>query len=260
MKVEQRIGRVDRIGQRRKEVAIRHYFYQKTVEAQVYKALGDRIGWFETVIGELQPILQRAQGAIQRAAMASTQERDPIIARELDALQQEYETIQQHPSPIGQWAPSADPPSPHAPVTSSQLREILPSRPPWHEWLSSGPEQGTFHLVRGNSDLTVTFGPDPMAPPDKETSVYTSTYGSEIFDPLVDLPPPPSRVGIVRLVQTEDQPRIGYYGWHGNRWEPVNDLEGLTHLLQQDQVTSIPGVDTPRLQFEEECNRLPGQN
>ncbi len=55
MKVEQRIGRVDRIGQRRREVFVMHLFYERTVEAQVYRALGERIGWFETVVGELQP-------------------------------------------------------------------------------------------------------------------------------------------------------------------------------------------------------------
>ena len=69
MKVEQRIGRIDRIGQRRPEVRVRHFMYEGTVEADVYAALGDRIDWFETVVGDLQPILQAAQSTISRAAM-----------------------------------------------------------------------------------------------------------------------------------------------------------------------------------------------
>ena len=58
MKVEQRIGRIDRIGQRRPKVRARHFMYSGTVESDVYSALGDRIDWFETVVGDLQPILQ----------------------------------------------------------------------------------------------------------------------------------------------------------------------------------------------------------
>lgn len=94
MKVEQRIGRVDRIGQRRREVFGMHFFYERTVEAQVYRALGERIGWFETVVGELQPILQRAHTAIQRIAMVSPDERDPLAEEELAALAQEYQPRQ----------------------------------------------------------------------------------------------------------------------------------------------------------------------
>jgi len=109
MKVEQRIGRVDRIGQRRREVFIMHFFYERTVEAQVYKVLGERIGWFETVVGELQPILQRAHTAIQRIAMVSPDEREPVAEEELAALTQEHEERQHEVSPAGEWKPSSDP-------------------------------------------------------------------------------------------------------------------------------------------------------
>src|SRR5438309_1636968 len=53
MRVEQRIGRIDRIGQTYERVWIRNYFYGDTVEALVYQRLGDRIDWFQTVIGDL---------------------------------------------------------------------------------------------------------------------------------------------------------------------------------------------------------------
>jgi len=75
MKVEQRIGRIDRLGRRRREVVVLHFLYQDTVEARVYGALSRRIGWFEAVVGELQPILQRAYATIQRLAMERPSER-----------------------------------------------------------------------------------------------------------------------------------------------------------------------------------------
>ena len=59
MRVEQRIGRIDRIGQEYDRVWIRNYFYDGTVEATVYQRLDDRIASFESVVGELQPILSQ---------------------------------------------------------------------------------------------------------------------------------------------------------------------------------------------------------
>ena len=52
MRIEQRIGRIDRIGQEYDRVWIRNYFYQGTVEATVFQCLDDRIASFESVVGE----------------------------------------------------------------------------------------------------------------------------------------------------------------------------------------------------------------
>ena len=57
MRVEQRIGRVDRLGQKYKEIRIINLHYKDTVEADVYNALRTRIKLFENVVGGLQPIL-----------------------------------------------------------------------------------------------------------------------------------------------------------------------------------------------------------
>jgi len=57
MRVEQRIGRIDRVGQRHQTVRIVNLHYADTVEADVYLALRKRIKLFESVVGRLQPIL-----------------------------------------------------------------------------------------------------------------------------------------------------------------------------------------------------------
>jgi len=44
MRVEQRIGRIDRIGQRFDEIRILNYSYEDTVETDIYDRLDDRIG------------------------------------------------------------------------------------------------------------------------------------------------------------------------------------------------------------------------
>jgi superfamily II DNA or RNA helicase len=59
MRVEQRIGRIDRLGQRYKEIAVRNLHYAETVETDVYLALRSRIHLFESFVGRLQPILSK---------------------------------------------------------------------------------------------------------------------------------------------------------------------------------------------------------
>jgi SNF2 family DNA or RNA helicase len=59
MRVEQRIGRIDRLGQVHAErgIQIINLHYENTVETDVYMALRERIGLFSRYVGKLQPIL-----------------------------------------------------------------------------------------------------------------------------------------------------------------------------------------------------------
>ena len=60
MRVEQRIGRIDRLGQAHPAIRIVNlHYYAGTVETDVYRALRTRINLFESVVGPLQPILAR---------------------------------------------------------------------------------------------------------------------------------------------------------------------------------------------------------
>ncbi|MDR5673620.1 helicase-related protein [Halalkaliarchaeum sp. AArc-GB] len=69
MRVEQRIGRIDRIGQRFDEIRILNYSYEDTVETDIYDRLDDRIGLFENVVGEMQPILSGVSQQIRDATL-----------------------------------------------------------------------------------------------------------------------------------------------------------------------------------------------
>ena len=70
MRVEQRIGRIDRLGQQHPRIRIVNLHYEGTVETDVYRALRERIHLFETVVGRLQPILAQLPGTITRAVLA----------------------------------------------------------------------------------------------------------------------------------------------------------------------------------------------
>ncbi|MDV2997405.1 MAG: hypothetical protein N4J56_007110 [Chroococcidiopsis sp. SAG 2025] len=65
MRVEQRIGRIDRIGQVHPTVTIHNFYYDGTVEAKVYRKLRDRINALTAVVGSLQPILAQVPTFIQ---------------------------------------------------------------------------------------------------------------------------------------------------------------------------------------------------
>jgi SNF2 family DNA or RNA helicase len=86
MRVEQRIGRIDRIGQRYSTVRIHNFYYDGTVEAKVYKKLRDRINAFATVVGNLQPILAQVPTFIEQAAMSADPEEEDVLMSEFDSV------------------------------------------------------------------------------------------------------------------------------------------------------------------------------
>jgi superfamily II DNA/RNA helicase len=84
MRVEQRIGRIDRIGQRYPTVTIHNFYYDGTVEAKVYRKLRDRIGAFQSVVGNLQPILAQVPTFIEQATMSADPEEEDVLLSEFD--------------------------------------------------------------------------------------------------------------------------------------------------------------------------------
>jgi len=86
MRVEQRIGRLDRIGQIYDTVRIHNFYYDGTVEAKVYKKLRDRINAFQTVVGNLQPILATVPTFIEQAVMSADPEEEGVLLAEFDRI------------------------------------------------------------------------------------------------------------------------------------------------------------------------------
>ena len=68
MKVEQRIGRLDRFGQK-KRVRILNLFRYETIEERVHAVLNDRIRLFEESVGSLEPILGDIETEIENLFM-----------------------------------------------------------------------------------------------------------------------------------------------------------------------------------------------
>ncbi len=90
MRVEQRIGRIDRLGQRFERIRIVNLHYADTVEADVYMALRRRIGLFQSVVGGLQPILARMPRLLgDRVLSGDSRGAVEDIERAVDAAQAE---------------------------------------------------------------------------------------------------------------------------------------------------------------------------
>ncbi len=63
-RVEQRIGRIDRIGQKLDEIRVVNFFLKNSVDERVYKTLRMRCGLFEHFVGAMQPVLSAARAML----------------------------------------------------------------------------------------------------------------------------------------------------------------------------------------------------
>lgn len=97
MRVEQRIGRVDRIGGRPR-VHVSNYFYEGTVEEQIYRGIAEDFEWFEDVVGPAQPVLNQIESAIEDVAMqAPGERRERELAARVEQIRSQIETSRQRP-------------------------------------------------------------------------------------------------------------------------------------------------------------------
>lgn len=80
MKIEQRIGRLDRIGQKH-PVKIINFAILGTIEERVLDVLSRRIRVFEETIGGLDPILGEVEDDLQQLYLAAEAERERALSR-----------------------------------------------------------------------------------------------------------------------------------------------------------------------------------
>ncbi len=125
MRVEQRIGRIDRVGQRHAAIRVVNLHYEGTVETAVYRALRRRIGLFEQVVGRLQPILAEMPRAIGDAVLAGREAAD--LRNVADGFEQRAAAEAQSGFDIDAAldADLAMPERPPSPVTLDDLDRVI---------------------------------------------------------------------------------------------------------------------------------------
>ncbi len=129
MKVEQRIGRIDRLGQQHENVHIVNLHYEGTVEADVYRALRSRIGLFESVVGRLQPILAQVPRTISQTVLAGANRDGRERATVVNAIEQQEQEAREEGFDIDAVTEQdlAIPTRAPAPVTMEDLDRIIRS-------------------------------------------------------------------------------------------------------------------------------------
>lgn len=237
MRVEQRIGRIDRIGQRYREVHIRNYFYEGTVEARVYQALSNRIDWFQDVVGQLQPILAQVGQAIQTLAMVPEAVRQQALKQELERIERALDEAQAGLD-LDEWAATGERARPaESPVSLAELAHELTTLPTLKpRFRPHASIDDAFWLETDVQTLAVTFHPEQYDAYPNTLSFLT--YGNPLLETLLAAVPPPAdepQGRLLRLSMNAPLPRIAYYTLADGTSSPsrLTRLTALKTLLDQ---------------------------
>jgi SNF2 family DNA or RNA helicase len=188
MRVEQRIGRIDRIGQKYSTVRIHNFYYDGTVEAKVYKKLRDRINAFASVVGNLQPILAKVPTFLERAVMSADPQEEDVLLSEFD---HDLDTPPLRPALDEMVVMDVEAdlaqlcqPLPPTPVTTAGIEallttsKILQAMEVKFEYLGGQIWQLTYQ----HKTYNVTFHPEVF---NEFPSLRLMNFGDPIFDTLI---------------------------------------------------------------------------
>jgi len=106
MKVEQRIGRIDRLGQKAPKITIWNLFYQHTIDERIYDRLYMRLGIFQRALGGLEAVLgeqiKTLTQDLLRGNLSEEQEADRInqTAQAVAILREQEEKLEDEASKL----------------------------------------------------------------------------------------------------------------------------------------------------------------
>jgi superfamily II DNA or RNA helicase len=266
MRVEQRIGRIDRIGQEHDVVWIHNYFYEETVEAKVYRALEDRIDWFQEVVGELQPILYQVEQLIKSVAMTPSAERERRLREEIDRLHHDIEAREVALLDLDQYIEAAAAAGGiSTPVDLSDLEVILVNATGLKERFQPHPElENAYLLDLGDGDLAVTF--DANLYDAHPNTLRLLSYGSDVLDDLLASVEAPrvatDRIGILHCSVEYPCPLGAYYTLadaQPRRVTSVAELEASLADARHPEAWTDAALEMAQADFDHESAKLQEQ-
>lgn len=205
MKVEQRIGRIDRLGQQHARIRIVNLFVEDTVETEVYRALRERVRLFEDVVGPLQPILARLPRQLEEAALAGGEAARDLVARirrEAEALA--HEAIDPL---IGAEGGIEEAPIPKAPYDLADLARVLARPELLPEGWQSEPAGSRDRLLRApglSGPIRATADPDFFDRHGESCELFAP--GSPVFPAVRPEVTPPDRARFEELLADRTHP------------------------------------------------------
>ena len=90
MKVEQRIGRVDRLGQEKPKVMVLNLIYERTIDARIYHRLFERLQLIKRTLGEFEAVLGEPIRAMTHKLLdpkLSEQQKEAVIEQTAQAME-----------------------------------------------------------------------------------------------------------------------------------------------------------------------------
>ena len=202
MRIEQRIGRLDRIGQEH-VVSIFNFDVKDTIEQRILEVLEHRIGVFQETVGGLDPILGDTEQDIRRIMRLAAAKRRQAFAELGRRLERQIVRARQAGRQLGDFIMDtksfrreiaervAGRPSP---IDSARferfIAELLVAVGTYVKRSGDG-YQVTFHgefrethgkLLAGGARMAAVFGPD--RPPDAE-SIEIMAFGHPIIEAIV---------------------------------------------------------------------------
>ena len=175
MRVEQRIGRVDRIGATYPLIKVSNYFYRDTVEEQVYTGIKQDFVDFTDIIGGAAPVLASIEQVIQALALGSGGE----VGAAVDSIRQQVRALAEKDVKDDDFgnAPATlaaveRPPELVGGVSIKQLGETLLANPLTSPLFRAGDVAGTYELTMPSERAAVSLSPDSGP---GEPSAYTQS-------------------------------------------------------------------------------------
>jgi hypothetical protein len=185
MRVEQRIGRVDRIGGK-PVVEVSNYFYQGTVEEQIYSGIRRDYDWFTDIVGPAQPVLSQMEAILENVAMTEPGERrQALVADRVVEIRQAIEAAKARAVSLADFGRSPLPGADDEPaIDLAGLERVLLGASATRDRFTPHPAiPGAYLLAVGGAKQPVTFRRpvlDRHAP-----DVRLLTYGTEELDMLL---------------------------------------------------------------------------
>lgn len=191
MRVEQRIGRIDRIGQQSPFVTISNLYVTGTIEEDTYYTLKTRIRAFEEVVGPLQPILSEMPKIFRKVArgeMEMEEARRLLEAASKQKPEGAISTLEDYSAPTLEFDGS---PIGDSTVTQSQLASWCLAHPAPGMRILTVPEPGTNTVVQDGTQacLAITWAMAPKELGIDSTEEILATFSGQMADRHPPTPP-----------------------------------------------------------------------
>jgi len=105
MKIEQRIGRIDRIGQKKSVIQIWNFLLENTIHERVFERLTSRLGTFESALGDAEAVIGDEVRNLQASLFRHDLTADEQMAR-IEASKKAAETVLQQKEELEKEATS----------------------------------------------------------------------------------------------------------------------------------------------------------